>query len=237
MISSDRQISSTEASRTSWATGWAEEMAPEYPQASYYRARYYDQTAARFLSEDPAGFPAGLNLYRYVENSPTNFIDPFGEDTVVIITYDWGFGSHAALQIDDSGDLNVGPVLYDPGGTYGGNQRGSGGFFNGAGADLQKYIDYQQGTGSRVEVIRFATNSKEEREIWARIEETEHDPGPGFCAAAVSDALDGIGPFDKLGRFFRPGKLADRINKLKDDFFLEEQHRKLIRRLLPHPPI
>jgi RHS repeat-associated protein len=44
----------------------------------YYRARYYDPVAGRFLSEDPARFLGGFNLYRYVINDPTGFIDPFG---------------------------------------------------------------------------------------------------------------------------------------------------------------
>jgi RHS repeat-associated protein len=46
----------------------------------YYRARYYDPMLGRFISEDPVGFSAGdTNLYRYVNNSPTNFTDPTGE--------------------------------------------------------------------------------------------------------------------------------------------------------------
>jgi hypothetical protein len=45
----------------------------------YYRARYYDPGVGRFISEDPIGFDGGdTNLYRYVGNSPLNFIDPFG---------------------------------------------------------------------------------------------------------------------------------------------------------------
>jgi len=35
---------------------------------SYYRARYYDPSIGRFLSEDPTGFNAGNNFYAYVEN-------------------------------------------------------------------------------------------------------------------------------------------------------------------------
>jgi RHS repeat-associated protein len=44
----------------------------------YYRARYYDPAPGRFLSEDPAMFGGGIDLYKYVLNSPTNFVDPRG---------------------------------------------------------------------------------------------------------------------------------------------------------------
>jgi RHS repeat-associated protein len=44
----------------------------------YYRARYYDPKAGRFLSEDPIGLDGGVNFYSYVRNQPTNLIDPFG---------------------------------------------------------------------------------------------------------------------------------------------------------------
>jgi RHS repeat-associated protein len=47
--------------------------------ASYYRARYYDTTAGRFISEDSIGFAgSGSNFYAYVGNNPTDFTDPFG---------------------------------------------------------------------------------------------------------------------------------------------------------------
>jgi RHS repeat-associated protein len=46
---------------------------------SYYRARYYDPNAGRFLNEDPVAFlSGGINFYRYVENSPLDFKDPNG---------------------------------------------------------------------------------------------------------------------------------------------------------------
>jgi len=44
----------------------------------YYRARYYDPAAGRFLSEDPIRFFGGHNFYRYVRNGPTDFRDPLG---------------------------------------------------------------------------------------------------------------------------------------------------------------
>jgi RHS repeat-associated protein len=46
--------------------------------SSYYRARYYDPTAGRFLSEDPTGFMAGMNFYAYVTNNPIGLFDPLG---------------------------------------------------------------------------------------------------------------------------------------------------------------
>ncbi len=57
----------------------------------YYRARYYDPVAGRFLSEDPLGFGSGdLNPYRYVFNSSINLTDPTGQAAAI------GFGAIAA---------------------------------------------------------------------------------------------------------------------------------------------
>lgn len=45
----------------------------------YYRNRYYDPTAGRFLSQDPIGLAGGdTNLYRYVSNKVVDFNDPLG---------------------------------------------------------------------------------------------------------------------------------------------------------------
>ncbi len=62
----------------------------------YYRARFYDPRLGRFTSADPIGFAAGgANLYRYVGNSPLNWIDPWG---------------HVAVA-EKSAVLDFGPVL------------------------------------------------------------------------------------------------------------------------------
>ncbi|MFO7902876.1 MAG: RHS repeat-associated core domain-containing protein [Pirellulaceae bacterium] len=57
----------------------------------HYRARYYDPRIGQFISEDPAGFEAGdANLRRYVENDPTNQVDPtgmYGEDVHFYFNY------------------------------------------------------------------------------------------------------------------------------------------------------
>nr|MDQ5839414.1 RHS repeat-associated core domain-containing protein [Acidobacteriota bacterium] len=44
----------------------------------YYRARYYDPVAGRFLSEDPLGMLGGNNLYQFNRNDPINHTDPLG---------------------------------------------------------------------------------------------------------------------------------------------------------------
>ena len=62
--------------------------AREYDEESglyYVRARYYDPAAGRFISRDPLGIDAGLNLYAYVFNNPVSLIDPSGTQVVNVI--------------------------------------------------------------------------------------------------------------------------------------------------------
>lgn len=38
----------------------------------FYRARYYDPKAGRFVTKDPIGFKGGINFYVYVKNNAVN---------------------------------------------------------------------------------------------------------------------------------------------------------------------
>src|SRR5499427_5671096 len=73
----------------------------------YYRARYYNPTLQRLMSEDPVGFIGGSNLYRYADDNPIDFIDPFGLTVTVNYwpstgfpgTADFRYG-HVSMSVD-----------------------------------------------------------------------------------------------------------------------------------------
>ena len=62
----------------------------------YYRARYYDPAAGRFLNEDPLRFKAGPNFYVYVFNSPLQWRDPDGKKPDY--GFLWNSFNHASNQ-------------------------------------------------------------------------------------------------------------------------------------------
>jgi RHS repeat-associated protein len=83
----------------------------------YYRARYYDPTVGRFISEDPIGFKGGIDFYAYVKNRPVSFVDPSGLKGcckshecpgracyIDNCASAWGPGGTAILGFDCSGD-------------------------------------------------------------------------------------------------------------------------------------
>jgi len=93
----------------------AREFDPE-TNLYYYRARYYDPVASRFVSEDPLRFFSDINFYRYVFNSPVNFIDPLGLDCTC--TYHQSTGAIRCV------DNQTGRVVAD-GMGYSGNGLGT----------------------------------------------------------------------------------------------------------------
>jgi RHS repeat-associated protein len=70
----DRKSPRAEPLLGEWST-----LLPENQNESDCRARYYDPTTGRFLTEDPIGFSNGdINVYRYSFNGPVNLDDPSG---------------------------------------------------------------------------------------------------------------------------------------------------------------
>jgi len=58
-------------------------LGPE-AEVYYMRARWYEPKTGRFLSEDPIGLAAGINLYSYAGVDPINARDPLGLCTVYL---------------------------------------------------------------------------------------------------------------------------------------------------------
>jgi uncharacterized protein RhaS with RHS repeats len=76
----------------------------------YYRARWYDPQAKRFLNENPIGLAGGINLYAYVGNNPINAVDPNGLATVYVWPSDKDHFGHAALELDDGTYISFWPT-------------------------------------------------------------------------------------------------------------------------------
>ena len=81
-------LASTEADFNPYRYVGKHGVAYESPTLTFMRARYYDPTTGRFVSEDPVW---ALNLYPYVENNPIMMIDPKGEV---------GFGKDGGFNMD-----------------------------------------------------------------------------------------------------------------------------------------
>jgi RHS repeat-associated protein len=59
--------------------GYTGRMFDEDIELQYNHNRWYDASARRWISEDPIGFAGDpSNVYRYVGNSPLNYVDPSG---------------------------------------------------------------------------------------------------------------------------------------------------------------
>jgi RHS repeat-associated protein len=179
-----------------------------------FGARDYDAETGRWTSRDPLGFSSGdANLYSYSSNDPVNHFDPSGLKTVVIITRDFTFGSHAAVWVENAGDA----LLYDPAGSFvprglrDRNAVGEAGVLDAEFANLAEYIRFQQSTGSSVETFTFSTTPAEEAKIASRIEAAGAASG-GWCAFMVAEAVGGIGPFEGLESYMLPGSLADELS-------------------------
>jgi hypothetical protein len=166
------------------------------------------------VSKDPIGFAGGdSNLFAYVGNRPVDLVDSTGLATQPIVTYEYAgpflYGSHAALRVDNVG--NGEPVIYDPGGSYGGVERGSGSGLEGKLAELDRFGRYQARHADLVVILNFETTPGEEAEIASRFgydsDQGIEDPGGGMCAISVSNVVSGVGPFRNVPHTWFPGSL------------------------------
>ncbi len=83
----------------------------DQPAGTYFlRARYYDQSNGRFLSQDPFGWndedPISLHRYLYANNDAVNNTDPSGNETLVGLSISSSIASSFA-NIKNSVDLSI----------------------------------------------------------------------------------------------------------------------------------
>src|SRR6185437_7716803 len=78
MHTTDQQASWSQTCFAPMTVGLSVQTGARNPQASYYRARYYDPSVGRFTREDPIDFSGGIDFYAYSRNNPVLYNDPFG---------------------------------------------------------------------------------------------------------------------------------------------------------------
>ena len=134
------------------------------------------------------------------------YIDPFGLETTVVVTTDYGIGSHSSVHVHTGSET----VLYDPNGNYlppSGIPPGSGEVHNGSNADLQDYIKWHQKSGSTVDTYPLNLTPEQENQLIENIMKQPASP-PFGCAISTSSAFDGMCGIEPT---WFPGKLADQV--------------------------
>ena len=197
-----------------------------------FYSRLYDSNLGLWLTLDSyRGMkeqPTSLTRYTFVENRPITAVDFYGYKTKVIIFYDYGVGSHATLWLDNpNGEI----VLYDPDGGYrhpdeqSTEYRGTLDTYFGEYADYDTFIQAKKDDNSNYKVFTFDTSPLEEEKIVENI----FDIGGGCglcCARNISQAINGVGPFEDLGVYSRPGKLGRKLRNLEREIDREENKEK-----------
>ncbi len=160
----------------------------------YNYFRFYDPGTGRYVSTDPLGQSAAINLFVYAKNSPIVYFDPYGlycltqvQINAIAASIGGGFGGLVSGAI-------TGAVV---GGIPGAIALGLAGAVRGAGVGMASAIVIQQvGAAGGVGMAAVATNSgpggKARSAAGAAVGAVAGDLlGDGATAAAVSGALGG----------------------------------------------
>jgi len=86
----------------------------DLPNLQFNRGRYFMPGIGRFISEDPMGLAAGVNLYAYAGNNPVEYSDPSGE-CPWCVGFVIGAGFDLVMQLAQNGGnlscVSIGQVL------------------------------------------------------------------------------------------------------------------------------
>jgi RHS repeat-associated protein len=156
----------------------------------FNRARYYDPTLARFISEDPIGLEGGINMYTYSANDPVNFTDPFGLD-------ECGPGKVAVKKLDGTTECvsqgpSLGGTIVTAPGPEPWNPFGPGFFGPNGPPPLGKGPGVPVGPGRRQPAVPAASRQKSAPSCGARAwEAAKNGAAIGAATGAVIAGADG----------------------------------------------
>ena len=150
----------------------------------------------RFLREDPLGFIAGVNFFRYSANNPQNAIDPSGLLHVFIWNFNGSAGEgtnwgHAAILLDDgtyiswwpgaADDANNPNVVMEEGGKHFAR--------NARSADFMQDV-MGEGHGPDEDIYLNSLDKNAIRQWWGRFQKNKlWDSYNRNCSNAAMDAL------------------------------------------------
>ena len=145
------------------------------------------------LAACAGSLPLEVELDPTVENDlpgaempATHLQEPRDDEVVVVINNTGGIGNHAGIF--------VGRRLSDPAGSYRFVRAKAKGWRR---PTLNDYVGFQMVDGNHDQSFRFTLPEAEFSAIAARLPVADA-AAPLFCAAAVNNALAGIGPFGEI---------------------------------------
>jgi RHS repeat-associated protein len=76
--------------------------------------RYYDPARGRFITRDPIGYAAGMNLYTYCDGDPVNRIDPLGLDWLdTLSNFCAGAGDSLTFGLTSFARSGINKIVWD----------------------------------------------------------------------------------------------------------------------------
>jgi RHS repeat-associated protein len=153
----------------------------------YYRARYYDPVRGRFISEDPIGFDAGVNFYRYAGSNPILFVDPFGLDAIITYWPNDAYGrGHLGIGVNTDQTSGYYPTSHPVCLIWG--------------CDVAGHVlnDPAHHPGETPQTVTVHTTAEQDEAMQALIDQRTNNPGNynlhgRNCAQFVEDVLTTVG--------------------------------------------
>jgi RHS repeat-associated protein len=188
---------------------------------SYYRARYYDPSTGRFLTEDPVRFNGGANFYDYALNSPLNLVDPFGENAQwgPIIWFFRLFGPPMMVPSSESGQPCF-KRCYGEARVLGAGRPGIGAFKAPNLPGTLAVIPTQfTGTNGATPTAYLGAKGRL-RPVIGQITVSIANPDTGEPMAPFGPITDVIGPTSNAAKLIRdfPGELILEVNGVRESF-------------------